>query len=282
MSTSTDPETPRDGQTLADAPMAVTVRREGPDTAAVRISGEVDVDCAGELRLALRAALEASPGGISLDVARATFRDCSGLNALIELEREAAERQRPLRVTAAAPVVRSLLDVAGPPAPAAVAAPGTTPEAGAVPPGPDGRRGFEVSRAQLEAPGAEEGQWVVFLEGTVEAHERTALRHALEGADPGTPAYVVELGGLRLMTPTATAVLTELGRTLSAHGRRLLLVGPHRLTHPVVQHSRTSGCVGFHADLERALAEAASAAPGHRSADEPARDRGPAEEDRPA
>ncbi|MET8296549.1 hypothetical protein ABZW02_21110 [Streptomyces sp. NPDC005180] len=69
--------------------------------------------------------------------------------------------------------------------PAAVAAPGTTPEPGAVPPGPDGRRGFEVSRALLEATGAEEGHWVVLLEGTVEPHEHTALRHALEGTDRG-------------------------------------------------------------------------------------------------
>ncbi|GAA0286312.1 hypothetical protein GCM10010302_25730 [Streptomyces polychromogenes] len=257
MTTSTDPEIPREGRGLPDGTMDVTVLREGPDTAAVRVTGAVDVDCADELRRALLAALDASPGGIGLDVARASFRDCSGLNVLLDVEREAAERRRPLRVTAAPPAVRRLLEVAGPP----VAADADGLPAGfAAPARPEGRRGFDVSRARLEVPDADDGVWVVLLEGSVEPQDRSALRHALDGADPGTPAYVVELGGLTLMTPAATAVLSELGRTLSGRGRRLLLVGPHRLTGPVVQHSRTSGFVEFHAHLDRALLSAASPA----------------------
>ncbi|MFF4366776.1 STAS domain-containing protein [Streptomyces sp. NPDC001594] len=281
MSAYADPEIPRDEHGLPDRPMNVTVRRDGPDTAAVRITGEVGTDRADELRLALLAALDACPGGISLDLARAGFRDCSGLNALLEVERAAAARHRPLTVTAAPPAVRRLLDVAGPPAPATGGAAPGTPRRATAPPEPRGARGFEVSRARLEAPDPGDGLWVVFLEGSVEPHERAALRHALAGADPGTPAYVVELGGLRLMTPAATVVLTELGRTLSAHGRRLLLVGTRRLTDPVVQLSRTSGFVEFHARLDRALASACAPRPGHRCADRPGLEDGRADE-RPA
>ncbi|MFF2197536.1 STAS domain-containing protein [Streptomyces sp. NPDC058157] len=260
---------PRDEHGRPDGSMNVTVRRDGPGTAAVRITGEVEPGQADELRLALLAALDACPGGISLDVARARFRDGSGLNALLDVEREAAARHRPLTVTAAPPAVRRLLDVAGPPAPATGGAVPGTVRPGTAPPQPRGVHGFEVCRALLEAQDADGGHWVVFLEGSVEPDERSALRHALAGADPGTPAYVVELGGLRLMTPAATAVLAELGRTLSAHGRRLLLVGPHRLTDPVVQLSRTSGFVEFHAHLDRALASARASGPGHRGADRP-------------
>ncbi|MFH7600381.1 STAS domain-containing protein [Streptomyces racemochromogenes] len=271
MSTFSDPEVRLDGQRPAEGAMAVTVRREGHDAAAVRITGEVGADRADELRLVLLAALDACPGGISLDVADVNFRDCSGLNALIDLEREAAERNRPLKLAAAAPAVRRLLDVAGPPSPAAGAAPGAG-APGTSPPGPEPGRGFEVTRARLEAPDTDDGLWVVFLEGTVEAHDGPALRNALAGADPGTPAYVIELGGLALMTPAAAAVLVELGRTLSTRGRRLLLVGPHRLTGPVVQLSRTSGFVEFHAHLDRALASASAPGPGHRA---PGRSPGP-------
>lgn len=281
MTASAVPEIPREGRARRDGPMNVTVRREGPDAAAVRITGEIDTDRADELRRTLLAALDACPAGISLDIARANFRDCSGLNALLEVEREAAARHRPLTVTAAPPAVRRLLEVAGPAVPATDGqVPGTAPR-GTAPPGRDGARGFEVSRARLEAPDADDGHWVVFLEGSVEPHDRSALRHALAGADPGTPAYVVELGGLRLMTPAAGAVLTELGRTLSARGRRLLLVGPHRLSDPVEQLSRTSGFVEFHARLDRALASACSVGPGHRGADRPGLEDGRADE-RPA
>ncbi|MEU3914617.1 STAS domain-containing protein [Streptomyces sp. NPDC029721] len=270
MSTSAVPETAHGGHGVPDEPMNVTVRREHPDTSVVQVTGEVDCGRAGELRRALLAALRASPGGIGLDLARAHFRDGSGLNALLDVAREAAAQHRPLRITAARPAVRKLLEVAGPQDRAADGqAPGTAEHATA-PPERDGGHGFGVTRARLVVPDGDAGHWVVYLDGSVEPHDRSALRQALAGADPGTPAYVIELGGLKLMTPAAGAVLADLGRTLSGHGRRLLLVGPHRLTGSVVQLSRTSGFVEFHAQLDRALVSACSPGPGR-----PARDSGP-------
>ncbi|WP_052713576.1 STAS domain-containing protein [Streptomyces katrae] len=275
MSTSAVPETAHGGHGVPDEPMNVTVRREHPDTSVVQVTGEVDCGRAGELRRALLAALRASPGGIGLDLARAHFRDGSGLNALLDVAREAAAQHRPLRITAARPAVRKLLEVAGPADRAADGqAPGTaehgTAEHVTAPPERDGGHGFGVTRARLVVPDGDAGHWVVYLDGSVEPHDRSALRQALAGADPGTPAYVIELGGLKLMTPAAGAVLADLGRTLSGHGRRLLLVGPHRLTGSVVQLSRTSGFVEFHAQLDRALVSACSPGPGR-----PARDSGP-------
>ncbi|MCF3184473.1 STAS domain-containing protein [Streptomyces polychromogenes] len=277
MNSSAAPEAARGGPGVPDGPMNVTVRREQPDTSVVRVAGEVDSDRAGELRRVLLAALGASPGGIGLDLARARFHDGSGLDALLDVAREAAARHRPLRVTAAPPAVRKLLDVAGPPNRAADGQASGTAEHGTAehgtaehrtaehrtaPPELDGGHGFGVSRARLAVPDGDDGHWVVYLDGSVEPHDRSALWRALAGADPGTPAYVIELAGLKLMTPAAGAVLADLGRTLSGHGRRLLLVGPHRLTGPVVQLSRTSGFVEFHGRLDRALVSASSPGPG--------------------
>ncbi|WP_264201432.1 STAS domain-containing protein [Streptomyces antimicrobicus] len=321
--------------------MDISVRREGPDRAAVQVSGEVDVSRAPELRRTLLAAVDACPGGISLDVMMATFRDCSGLNALLDVDRAAAERHRPLKITAA-PAVQRLLTVAGagagPEAPAgtgtasgsgpgtpagtgtgmgtgtgtgtaagsgpsaggdagAFAGAGSTdrrpadrhpagrdpveraergPAAAAGPALPEHRAGrhFAVRKVRLELPGAEDGRCVVFLEGLVEPSDASAFRNALAGADPGEPAYVVELSGLDLMTPTALTVLTDLGRTLAGRGRRLVLTGHRRLTDPVVQHSRSAGVVEVHATLDRALVSAAPRPPGPRPRGEPAGEAG--------
>ncbi|GGT22839.1 MULTISPECIES: STAS domain-containing protein [Streptomyces] len=226
MTASTDPPLPAEPPQGpgASGPLEVAVTRNGAQNATVRISGEINGECAGELRRIVLAALDACPGGLALDVARASFRDPSGLEVLLATERRAAETGRPLTVAAAAPAVLQLPAVAG-----------------------TGRR------PDPTLPCFPAGFGLALVHGCVGGGQGPALRAALAAADPGTPRYVIGLDGMEAMTPPAAAALADLGRSPAARGRLLVVVGPRRLTDPVVRHPRAVGCVESAARLDGAL-----------------------------
>ncbi|MFE1933095.1 STAS domain-containing protein [Streptomyces sp. NPDC059474] len=62
--------------------------QEGPRKVVV-IRGEVDYETAPAVAAALRTALHASAEGVDVDLRAVRFWDCSGLNALLRLRREA-------------------------------------------------------------------------------------------------------------------------------------------------------------------------------------------------
>ncbi|MBR7825019.1 STAS domain-containing protein [Actinospica sp. MGRD01-02] len=86
---------------------ATLERREG--RAVVRLHGEIDDDCADEVRSALDEAAGSSPAGISVDVAGLRFADSTLLHLLLSVrERVPVRVLGPLR-----PAVRTLLEATG-------------------------------------------------------------------------------------------------------------------------------------------------------------------------
>lgn len=83
-----------------------TEEGESPHLVAAR--GELDAASAGELAVALTAAVEAC-GGASLDLAEVTFIDSSGLRVLIDAYRRSDGDG--FRIVAASPAVRRVLDL---------------------------------------------------------------------------------------------------------------------------------------------------------------------------
>ncbi|MGW0996340.1 ANTAR domain-containing protein [Streptomyces sp. NPDC002523] len=91
---------------------ALTVR-VGPDDVrvTVTVSGEFYLDNSQNLRHALTHALARSAEGIDLDLGGMTFADCSALNVLLAVRRQAVQDGKAVTVTAASPVVEHLLTV---------------------------------------------------------------------------------------------------------------------------------------------------------------------------
>ncbi|MEU6260948.1 STAS domain-containing protein [Streptomyces sp. NPDC047043] len=79
-------------------------------TVLVRVAGELDIRTAPELAAVL-APLRSRP--CELDFAQVSFADSSGLNLLLRHRLQAQAAHGSLRLVAASPPVRRLLDVAG-------------------------------------------------------------------------------------------------------------------------------------------------------------------------
>ncbi|MEV6409181.1 anti-sigma factor antagonist [Streptomyces bobili] len=90
----------------------IALRVEG-ERVAVKIDGELDLECAEQLEHALRAALAAAVGAVELDLDGVTFCDCAALNVLLELRERGLRQGKPLVIRSAAPVVQRLLDLTG-------------------------------------------------------------------------------------------------------------------------------------------------------------------------
>ncbi|WP_185893872.1 STAS domain-containing protein [Streptomyces sp. WAC05950] len=106
------PELPAVGADPADSVLAVVVE-PGPQRVPAHVSGEIDMDGAGQLRADLTAALCASPGGLDVDLAAVTFCDSSGLHVLLDLDREAKQAGKSLVLTALSRPVARLLRITG-------------------------------------------------------------------------------------------------------------------------------------------------------------------------
>ncbi|MFE2876056.1 STAS domain-containing protein [Streptomyces roseus] len=96
---------------------AIRVEPDGTGGALVVLAGEIDQDCASELRDVLAFALGAYPRGLVLDLAEVTFCDCACLNVLLGVRLEAGydpvRRVRRLQVRNISPRVSRLLELTG-------------------------------------------------------------------------------------------------------------------------------------------------------------------------
>ncbi|MFJ3671116.1 ANTAR domain-containing protein [Streptomyces sp. NPDC090106] len=81
--------------------------------ALVTASGEIDFDSSHTLLRTLEDALEQSADGLEVDLARISFCDCSGLNALLLIRRRASETAKTLTVRVSSPAVQHLLELTG-------------------------------------------------------------------------------------------------------------------------------------------------------------------------
>ncbi|MEV6578783.1 STAS domain-containing protein [Streptomyces sp. NPDC051582] len=90
---------------------------DGKGGALVVLAGEIDQDCASELRDVLVSALGAYARGLVLDLADVTFCDCACLNVLLRVRLEAGAdpvQQVPrFRVRNISPRVHRLLELTG-------------------------------------------------------------------------------------------------------------------------------------------------------------------------
>jgi anti-anti-sigma factor len=84
----------------------------GPHQVVVRFTGEVDLSTAGQVRDALRRAAEPGCARVVVDVAQATFWDCSGLHELATFTEELAQAGRQCRIVRATPATRRLIGLA--------------------------------------------------------------------------------------------------------------------------------------------------------------------------
>ncbi|AEW97817.1 MULTISPECIES: STAS domain-containing protein [Streptomycetaceae] len=88
----------------------IIVRSTVADRAAViSVAGELDMETAPELRLAVSACLQQGPRSLSIDLSRVSFCDCSGLNALLRARRLTAEAGVRLRLLCPRPQLLALL-----------------------------------------------------------------------------------------------------------------------------------------------------------------------------
>src|SRR5579862_7286986 len=81
---------------------------EAPDRSRVAVSGDLDLDSAPQLGAAL---LAASGAVVEVDLARVTFIDSQGVNALVQARRRLEARGAQLVCTGASARVRRLLEL---------------------------------------------------------------------------------------------------------------------------------------------------------------------------
>ena len=79
----------------------------------LRVFGEIDAACVGELRLAIGDALSLVGGPVVVDLAGVTFIDAAGLGTLVWFARSAGEAGRSARLRNVGPGVQHLLDLTG-------------------------------------------------------------------------------------------------------------------------------------------------------------------------
>ena len=79
----------------------------------LRVHGEIDLATVGVFRESLRGAIATGQGDVELDLSPTRFCDSVGLCALAEAHRILDTAGRVLRVIAASPPIRRLLDLTG-------------------------------------------------------------------------------------------------------------------------------------------------------------------------
>jgi anti-sigma B factor antagonist len=87
-------------------------RTSGPDGVCVAVAGEVDIDTAPRLRLALAAALQEA-SQVVVDLGAVTFLDSAGLSTLIATHQRAEATGVSLRLQRVPPMVLRLLALTG-------------------------------------------------------------------------------------------------------------------------------------------------------------------------
>ncbi|MGI5239835.1 STAS domain-containing protein [Dactylosporangium sp. CA-139066] len=96
------------------ATLQVRVERDpSADVVVVSVAGEVDYDTAHTLRKALRAALDARPAAVILDLAGLRFLDSSGLGAIVAGWQQAGEAGVRYTLRSVPPVVIDELEITG-------------------------------------------------------------------------------------------------------------------------------------------------------------------------
>ncbi|THC40434.1 STAS domain-containing protein [Streptomyces sp. A1499] len=75
------------------------------------VQGELDIDRAAQLQPDLFHDLLHSIAGLDLDLMAVTFCDCSGLNLLLRLHRQAVRQGKTLVISAMSPAVARILDL---------------------------------------------------------------------------------------------------------------------------------------------------------------------------
>ncbi|MFF5583367.1 STAS domain-containing protein [Streptomyces hygroscopicus] len=102
-----DPTPPRQ-----PSPLTTDSYPEGPRKVVV-VLGEVDYETAPALATALREALRTSGEGVDADLSAVRFWDCSGLNVLLRLRREALAVGKTITVRSPSRAVRRVLTLTG-------------------------------------------------------------------------------------------------------------------------------------------------------------------------
>jgi anti-anti-sigma factor len=83
------------------------------NAAVVEVAGDLDVDTASELRLALYRCVRERPGSLTVDLSGVEFSDCAGLNVLLWARRWAIETGAGFRLLNARPQFVKLLAMTG-------------------------------------------------------------------------------------------------------------------------------------------------------------------------
>ncbi|MGN9807040.1 STAS domain-containing protein [Micromonospora sp. L32] len=99
---------------ISAADLRITLTNIGGHLLRVSVAGEVDFATSGELRAALDAVLADLTGTpVEVDLAEVPFLDSSGVHVLLDAYARAADRDCPLVVANARPVVRRVLEITG-------------------------------------------------------------------------------------------------------------------------------------------------------------------------
>ena len=93
-------------------PDEIVVQDQG-GTVVVCPAGELDLVTADSFRAALEGAVQVAGGGVQVDLALVTFVDSTALAVLVDVWRQARERQLGFCVARPAPNVRRVLEITG-------------------------------------------------------------------------------------------------------------------------------------------------------------------------
>jgi len=93
-------------------PDEIVVQHDG-GTVVVCPAGELDLAVADSLRAALEGAVHVTTGAVRVDLASVTFVDSTALAVLVDVWRQAREREVGFCVTRPVPNVRRVLDITG-------------------------------------------------------------------------------------------------------------------------------------------------------------------------
>lgn len=83
------------------------------DELGMAVAGDVDMDSSPAVAEAIQRAIASRPRRLTVDLARVTFLDSSGIRVLLLGRDQAAEQGVAFRVIDPQPVVRRVLDLAG-------------------------------------------------------------------------------------------------------------------------------------------------------------------------
>ncbi|MFI2205571.1 ANTAR domain-containing protein [Streptomyces sp. NPDC020192] len=152
-----EPVTSEDGTDRSSTPARNLLVRTGPDggRVAVTVSGVFCLDDSQSLRHALCDALTRSAEGVDLDLSGLTLADCSALNVLLALRRQAVTAGKTVTVTAASAAAEHLLTFT------------------------DTYALFSVTRDRTDAPGGTPGPRYEDADDGLLQTEVVQLRHAL-------------------------------------------------------------------------------------------------------